>query len=382
MGAHRGSADSVVARAVLTRRPTVATTTHRALAAALDRARAESAEETSPGTRTRDVCCQNIDLGLAPRIKMTMDDRIRRRAFLLFKGDQARTSVRELDDWLQAEREELARPTPPTPPTHLYKYVGTDRHHFEIVENLEIRFSQPSSLNDPLDCQPQVIAPRDPQATVDQIIQRNIAQHPGRWSNPTIARARAQLLGSYTTGIAQRLQESADVLRRNLDLVGVLSLSDALDSVVMWAHYADQHRGFVIEFDTRFAPLIQRSGENGWQGLPVPVAYQPNRPEVHCDSTDLQVPDELVLVKTSAWSYEREWRVVRDRSVADRTVAGSTVVSLFSVDPRAISAIYVGKDASANTVQRLRDILAGNAALGHVRLARASISVNGSLVFA
>lgn len=151
----------------------------------------------------------------------------------------------------------MSLPLPPAPPMHLYKYVGTAGHHFAIVENLEIRFSQPSSLNDPLDCQPQVIAPRDPQATVDQIIQRNIDRHPGRWSNLQLARARVQLLRSYTTDIDQRLQESADVLRRNLD-----------------------------------------------------------------------------------------------------------------------------KDASASTDQRLRDILAGNTALGHVRLARASISARGSLVFA
>jgi hypothetical protein len=42
----------------------------------------------------------------------------------------------------------------PAPPQYLYKYVGTGDHHFAVVENLEIRFTQPSALNDPLDCQP------------------------------------------------------------------------------------------------------------------------------------------------------------------------------------------------------------------------------------
>ena len=173
------------------------------------------------------------------------------------------------------------------------------------------------------------------------------------------------------------------ILRRNLDRIGVLSLAEIPDNLVMWAHYCDLHRGFVIEFDSRFAPLIQRPDESGWQGLPVPVTYSTTRPEVYCDSAELSLPDRLVIIKTSPWSYEREWRVVRDRTAADRTIsAGATEISLFSIDPRGISAIYVGKDAAAATFQRLDSIITNNPALAHVRLARASMSTQGNLVFA
>jgi hypothetical protein len=271
---------------------------------------------------------------------------------------------------------------PPTAPRQLYKYLGTSDYHFAVIEKLEIRFSQPSVLNDPLDCQPRVIPPKDPEVTVDAIIARNVAEDPARWSADQIARARVRLIRSYTTDVDQHIQESVDVLRRNLETVGVLSLSESSDNLVMWAHYADLHRGFALEFDTRFSPLIQRPGERGWQGLPVSVVYQPSRPEVHCDSLGLQLPDELVVIKNSAWSYEREWRVVRDRAVADRTIStGGAEVSLFSVDHQAVSAVLVGKDAAPATEQRLRNALAGNAALGHVRLARASLSMHGGLVF-
>lgn len=278
---------------------------------------------------------------------------------------------------------ENRRPAPPpTAPVHLYKYVGIADHHFAILENLEIRFSQPSVLNDPQDCQPQVVAPRDLRAAVDRMIQRNVAKQPRPLSNAALARARSVLLRSYTTDIDRHIRQSADILRSHLDLVGVLSLADTPDLLDMWTRYANDHQGFVIEFDTRFGPLIQRPGESGWQGLPVPVAYQPNRPEVYCNSDELELPYELVLIKTTPWSYEREWRVVRARAIADRVVLpGPTEVSLFSIDPRAISAIYVGKDASMGTVQRLRDALARNPALTHVRLIHGSISDKGHLVF-
>lgn len=277
---------------------------------------------------------------------------------------------------------ENRRPDTLVAPAHLYKYVGTANYHFAILENLEIRFSQPSVLNDPEDCQPQVVAPKDIRAAVDRMMQRNVAKQPRRLSKAALARARSDLLRSYTADIDRHIRESADVLRRNLDVVGVLSLADTPDNLDMWTRYASDHQGFVIEFDTRFGPLIQRPGESGWQGLPVPVAYQPNRPEVYCNSDELQLPYELVIIKTTPWSYEREWRVVRDRAIADRVVSpGPTEVSLFSIDPRAISAIYVGRDASVGTVQRIRDALASNTALTHVSLVHGSISDNGHLTF-
>lgn len=298
------------------------------------------------------------------------------------KSSRHREAVRPAASVVPVAPVESRKSSPPAAPAHLYKYVGTAGHHFAILENLEIRFSQPSVLNDPQDCQPQVVAPKDPQVTVDRIIQRYVAKQPGRRSKAEIADERSRLLRSYTTGINKHIQESAVILRRTLDIVGVLSLADTPDSLDMWTRYADDHQGFAIEFDTRFAPLIQRPGEGGWHGLPAPVTYQPNRPEVYCDSVDLQLPDELVLIKTTPWSYEREWRVVRDRAIADRTVSpGPTEVSLFFIDPRAISAIYVGKSASASNVQRLRDALARNAALTHVRLVQGSVSDKGDLVF-
>jgi hypothetical protein len=153
------------------------------------------------------------------------------------------------------------------------------------------------------------------------------------------------------------------------------------DNVVMWAHYAENHCGFVIEFDTQHSPLIQRPDESGWQGRPVPVTYRESRVQVPCDSANLQLPDEVVLVKTSAWQYEREWRVVRDRANASRTLSPhGTEISLFNITPEAISAIYVGNGASDVTENRLRSILQSNHALRHVRLVRAAVSVQGDVV--
>jgi hypothetical protein len=226
-----------------------------------------------------------------------------------------------------------------------------------------------------------VIGPRDVNAVVEDQVQRNVARYPGRWTDAQIALARANLVASYQTDLERRIDESANILRQNLDVIGVLSLSEANNDLTMWAHYADNHHGFVIEFDTSHAPLVQQHDETGWQGRPAPVQYRQERPRVHCDSLELQLPDELVLVKTINWQYEREWRVVRDRGGVARTLAAATV-SLFRVDARAISGIHLGKDASAATEQRLRAAVGNNGALAHTRITRGRMSTRGEVVFA
>lgn len=298
----------------------------------------------------------------------------RTRAFQLFCE---RRDSRALDDWFDAERELGHRATP----RRLFKYVGTAAHHFAILENLEIRFSQPSALNDPRDCRPNVTAPENIPAAVEHMLQRNLARYARPLTPAQIDLARQTLMRSYTDDIDQRISESAEILRGNMDAVGVLSLTDVADNVVMWAHYAENHCGFVIEFDTQHSPLIPQSDESGWQGRPVPVTYRESRVQVPCNSASLELPDEVVLVKTSAWQYEREWRVVRDRSHASRILTpNGTEISLFDITPEAITAVYVGNSASDATEDRLRSILQNRPALRHVRLVRAKVSVQGDVV--
>lgn len=273
----------------------------------------------------------------------------------------------------------VSRMSPPPPPRSLYKYLGTSDFAFRVLEELHIRFSQPSVVNDPFDCRPQVVAPADLDRVVADQIDRATKLHPNRWSPAQVAIARVKLLDSYNANLRFRIRESQELLNQSLEAIGLLCLTETNDNLLMWAHYADSHKGFVLEFDTSRAPLIQRPGENEWQGLPVAVSYQDGPITTPCDSLELELPDELVLRKSTAWKYEREWRVVRDRSAADREPAPG--ISQFKIDPKAIVAVYVGASASEATYLRLQTIINGNPDLAHVRLVRAQLSTNGGVVF-
>jgi len=84
----------------------------------------------------------------------------------------------------------------------------------------------------------------------------------------------------------------------------------------MWSHYADEHRGVCIEYDTRDrqcpnlqsvsyqAPrAVKVSDLWGWKILDDPAAKE-------------RVMQTYFYSKSSEWKYEREWRDVRGASGA------------------------------------------------------------------
>jgi hypothetical protein len=86
--------------------------------------------------------------------------------------------------------------------------------------------------------------------------------------------------------------------------VGILSLSERYDSLPMWAHYADQAKGFVVIFEDPERSF--KGDDTGSLNGPKHVVYT----ERFIGMTDPSTQDRLFFSKLSDWSYEREWRVV------------------------------------------------------------------------
>jgi hypothetical protein len=95
---------------------------------------------------------------------------------------------------------------------------------------------------------------------------------------------------------------------------GILCFSDNWRSPVMWAHYADKHKGVCLGFDL---------GELNGEPLAHPVSYSSARLRFELDQTkdllgiDKQYVQALLYTKALEWSYEREYRVVASLEVRD-----------------------------------------------------------------
>src|SRR5215213_4386959 len=140
------------------------------------------------------------------------------------------------------------------PPDLLFKYVGGAPHHLDILRKLQIRFTQPDDLNDPHDSIPGVVPPADIAAFVDAVIARNF---PGRLlpglSPMQQSRARATLIAQYESDPDSLVERCFAIIRAKINEIGILSLTTSNDNLVLWAHYSDSHKGFVIGFKPGFA---------------------------------------------------------------------------------------------------------------------------------
>ena len=138
----------------------------------------------------------------------------------------------------------------------------------------------------------------------------------------------------------------------------IACFSESIQSVLMWSHYADSHKGFAMEYD--FRPWLKIPVKN--VGL-FPVIYDDERLDVSTYITwaflrfigiPAANPDALsyikiALHKSTDWAYEKEWRLI-DSSARD----------IYSDQAKAIVykpvALYYGQQMSLEKKNTLHEI--------------------------
>jgi hypothetical protein len=177
------------------------------------------------------------------------------------------------------------------PASILYKYV-TVAVLKKILEGT-IRFTQPSAFNDPFELLPEIIVPagekeRPINVSFDIRAQRQPAAEQGE---------------TIPDGYGSSDAMSRQIVHQLNQVIGILSLSKAKDSLLMWSHYADQYSGAVIAFD----------GAHDFFSDQVDIEYRSGRPRRRFQDylAGPPIPLAELCVKSQQWAYEKEVRVVR-----------------------------------------------------------------------
>ena len=110
---------------------------------------------------------------------------------------------------------------------------------------------------------------------------------------------------------------------------GIACFSSRKDSILMWSHYAEFHKGVVIGYKTKQLPeLTPVRYSNKRYSVPI---YQDKEPEW---------AKHLLATKFSDWAYEREWRCLVSANRLKTSDNGSFLVLVHQ--PKMISCIYMG----------------------------------------
>lgn len=114
-------------------------------------------------------------------------------------------------------------------------------------------------------------------------------------------------LNDSLEGLGTELLDGAHENKEIRDGFRVLALSESCFSPVMWSHYADNRSGICLGF--RKGSSLDVNNTSAFKEAE-PVKYVSARNEFSSDTHQATAND--LYYKNSDWSYEREWRIVKE----------------------------------------------------------------------
>ena len=204
----------------------------------------------------------------------------------------------------------------------LYKYLHPDR--VDVLESGFIMLTKPRSFNDPFELNPHF----------DTVQEFTLPIPAGA------TRAQLQWIAEKQKWLNDALmpQEAREqVIENKAPTIVVLSLSEKRDSLLMWAHYAASHSGFLIGFDSEANILAIESPHRHMAR----VNYTTQRPTTA--TWEEITNEELLLTKSKEWEYEGEWRIIDSLYSADGEAdQDKPDYWPFLLNPAAIKEVVVG----------------------------------------
>jgi hypothetical protein len=266
-----------------------------------------------------------------------------------------------------------------------YKYAG-DRG-INVLEDLRLKVSPPNTFNDPFE-----LTPRSKfTITIDYMLNRvrnepewfrepynNMVQHEGYPHSfdrfladmPTVIPMKFQAFKKlYREAQIRNDLGSMDEASKNM---GILCVSKPNDSIAMWSHYANQHRGLVFGLDLAHSCFTAHAGEFD------AVRYQRNRCAVDALLPIRSVEwynqlKTVMFTKSTIWKYEQEYRRIyrlRDLLCPPAGTDGKRHYFL-NIDGDAIREIIFGCCIAPDYERQIRQELNRRPkTFGHIRLFR------------
>lgn len=201
----------------------------------------------------------------------------------------------------------------------------------DIIAGNRIFYPLPESFNDPFDTQCSF-----KQTTLI--------------TPSTYAEKIAQAFSDDEDIIAHELKDASsniDKFRDQLKNFGIVSLAESAADILMWSHYADDHKGVCIELDRH------ENNDLGNGDVTRKVVYTKSYPSLSSKSllSEADVSSSLQRVlytKSEHWAYENEWRTFKP--------SGGKVYPL----PGKIKSITFGVRASDMDIEIVKKLITGS----------------------
>lgn len=151
----------------------------------------------------------------------------------------------------------------------------------------------------------------------------------------------------HSDNLALIEQSFQNIINMKDTKLGIFSLSKRYDDELLWAHYANSHKGFCIKYD-----LDQLLAKQNPKHRFFDIQYSDKVQNLDFSQIlDQDDPDHLVKkmlgYKSQRWEYEQELRIITENQ------------GINSYDYRAVKAIYFGLKTPSEEIEQVMETLQG-----------------------
>lgn len=173
-------------------------------------------------------------------------------------------------------------------PQQLYKYRTIDSIK-QLLDNHKIYFSSCQEFNDPFESAINILSDYTPQQYYESFIFGGMT--------PEVSK---ELTKQIVCGIIDGEILLKQLTRKVISSVGYFCMTTKPDNILMWAHYADSHKGVCLKFD-----ILE---DLDTFLVPVPVDYNEQYINFNMLNSDLL---SVLRRKSPEWKYEDEYRIIK-----------------------------------------------------------------------
>ena len=203
----------------------------------------------------------------------------------------------------------------------VYKYRSGTENDLKALENNQYWSSSIEQLNDPCE------------AITDTKRVKRFLNYIG------------QKVGAKTKEDFELINDNTDEVLSMDNKMGIYSLSKTPLDELLWAHYANSHKGFCIEYDLDI--LLKNDGENHVHSFP--VVYSKKPPSIGfldiIKNKQSSFIKKFAFHKSKRWEYEQEHRIVTSK------------IGLNSYYHKAMKSIYFGLKISESDKNQIINLL-------------------------
>ncbi len=256
----------------------------------------------------------------------------------------------------------------------LYKYLSDERV-INVFEEGLIRFTPPEFFNDPFESLPNVMGAFSKEL-VDSLFMGVLNDSTYKWLTQNISednKSSLERLKNILNKGDESIKEMYEAFRGTKEKdfsefmksywnkqLGILSLSEEYDNLTMWSHYANDHKGFLLGFDSNLSITENEQILN----KPRKIRYTNNRPQINLFELEESRKERthkwseaFLYTKSKDWAYENEWRQVNklDKTDTMKKLNEKEDVHLFKINQKAINCVVLGCRTSPENEQLIKE---------------------------